>query len=596
MTVAPHAKGLLIGTFVLLAALGPVAADESAGVGDPEAEGPAVSAPGEEAAPKGNLVHTGWYLLAHRDQKIGYRNEALFRLEGTDSIRYRLEVRRFLKPSPDARRVGVFEQSVLEMDGNWSARSLKTSRRGLGVQELKVQGRVRNGKLAGTVAHGGESTPFSVPVVGNPTFDAAFLHWLADEPVELGRTRVRRTINEREASVGPTPRMVRLLQKSRADTSRGEKDIVVAAEQWGMRLTGLLLHSDARLYRAEGQNHDLTVQEIPAEQAASLELDGEVPWQSRIENLTGQAFSSSTFGYKLTLPPYPYVPVASEDGKALAAENVLEGNGIFLFARRMPPGPEGPFRKLYALWTRTVGEPEDVVETDMELDGIAARRFRGNATIGGRRARFELVAAGRGGLGYLVALVALWPEPDLGDERFNDVLESLSWTRIFGRERGHWNGPEYVSDSFGYRVQLLGPGWRLPEQRSGVATKIEAVREDRSAVLAVLLEAAEDGLTLEKAADETEARVKKNIPDAGPVRRGKTELDGAPAVVLTYEARAIDDEPTESRHVLALRHGQLYALTFVSKQASLEETEAHFDRAVQSFRFGTVSTGDADGE
>ena len=162
----------------------------------------------------------------------------------------------------------------------------------------------------------------------------------------------------------------------------------------------------------------------------------------------------------------------------------------------------------------------------------------------------------------------------------------------FGRERGHWVGELYVSESYGYRVRLLGPGWRLPQERSGVATNIEAVREDRSAVLTVALEATDPKQTLEQAADAYAQQIKSAVPEAGNVSRREAKLAGQPAVMLTYDAKAIDKEPTESRHLIAVEGGQRYVVTLVVKKKSLEAGLKHFARAVESFEFGKPAEGE----
>jgi hypothetical protein len=146
-----------------------------------------------------------------------------------------------------------------------------------------------------------------------------------------------------------------------------------------------------------------------------------------------------------------------------------------------------------------------------------------------------------------------------------------------------------VSDSYGYRLRLLAPGWQLPQDRWGVATSIEAVRDDHSALLALSFEPADKDATLDRLAEAYEKRIKDRVPEAGPAERKAATLGGQPAVLLVYQAKAIDGEPTESRHVMALESGLVWTLTFVSKKGSLEENAKHFDEALKLFQFGKAA-------
>jgi len=542
--------------------------------------------PKNDEPPKPQLLRSTWFLLSHEAKKFGYLNKALYRVAGRGPVTYRLEIHRFLKVMATDKRPMYLETTSLEMDKDWTAIGFRTASNGVGVDATVTEGKIADGKLTVTETSGPRASTSTVKVEGTETFAGAFLDWLGSQEMAAGRTFVRRTIDEQNGLLTKSPRMARVLRLSTIKTLTGPEEGFVVVEQEGGQVTGHLMRRNGLLVRSEGQNHNRVAQEVAASQGARLDLTGQVTWENRIQGKTGNALTSETFGYTVMLPSYPYLPTVAADGQFVAADNVTGRDGLHLVVKKVRAGNAATARRLYEDWIHLVGPAEEVVETRRPVAGHPACIFRGKTTVDGRAATFQLATVVREHLGYLIGYIHVGAKGAGDAAVFRRFLGRLEWTRIFGRERGHWDIQDYVSDSYGYRLRLLAPGWRLPEDREGVATSIEVVREDRSAMLVVIHEPVDGNATLEETAAAYERRVSTNVPGANSLKQQRATLDGRPAVLLSYDAKAIDDEPTESRHIIAIENGRLTILTFVSKKASLEANLKHFTAAVKSFRFG----------
>ena len=555
---------------------------------DPPAAAPEPAQPEKPEPSKDKLLNMTWFLLSHEGHRIGYMNKALYRVADSGPVAFRMEIHRFLKTTAADKKPTYLEQATLEMDKDWTAVAFRTTSSGIGIGlgASTIEGKVADATLAVIETRDGRQTTSTAKFAGDETFSGAFVNWLGSRKLVPGKTFMRRTIDEHNGLATRSPHMARVLRQSAIKTLAGEEDGFVVVEQEGGQITGHLLRQSGLLVRSEGQNHNLVAQEVRASEGARLDLTDDVPWQNRIEDKTGNTLSSAAFGYALTLPPYPYLPTVAADGQLISADNVTGRDGLHLVVRGVQAGDADAAKKLYEDWKRMVGPTEDVVESRRPLAGQPACFFKGKTVVGGRPATFQLATVVREHLGYLIGYIHVGTGPSGHAAVFRRFLDGVEWIRIFGRERGHWDGQDYVSDSYGYRLRLLADGWRVPEDREGVPTGIEAVREDRSAMLAVILEPVEDGATLEEAVDAYELRARNNVPGADGLARQKLALDGRPAVMLRYDANAIDGEPTESRHVIALDDGRLTILTFVGKRNALEANLKHFTATVQSFRFG----------
>lgn len=570
----------------------PVRATEPAKPSEPAATtAPATPAPQAEPA---KCLWRGWYLLSLEGRKIGYENQILSRLSGPGPAVYRLEVYRFLKAAAADKRPTTLEKCILEMDGDFTALSFDTTRTDVAGPAVRVQGSVADGKLTVTATVGATASTWTTPAAGKPTFDAAILFALAAQPLVEGRTFSRLTIDERYGLMGATAAMARVMQKVSVSTPAGPQDGFALVEQRGNTITAHLVDAQGRRVRSEGQNHNLAAQTMTDRERQDLNLDGQTPWQNRISEAIGQALSSQAFGYTLSMPAYPYVTSASSGGQIVTADGLTGDEAMHLVVMSLSESSGESLarsRALFATWCRMVGPAAETVEGQTTVDGLPALTVRGKTTLGGRAAEFETTIVVREHLGYVIGRLLIQPSAPGNDTAYRRLIESIRWTKIFGRERGHWDKNVYVSDSHGYRLELLGSGWRLPEERSGVATSVEAVRQDRSGLVAVVIEPAADQAVLETLADQYEKNVKAKVADATDLQRKDTRLGGRAAVLLTYSAKAIDGEPTVSQHVLTLDAGRLVVLTLVTRKSQLEANLAHFAQAMESFQFIAANNG-----
>jgi hypothetical protein len=550
---------------------------------------PEAPQPTKVEKPKGKTLSTTWYLITDEAEKIGYMNTALYQVEGQDPVCYRLEIRRFFKATSNDTQPGILEESIMQMDKDWTALSFTSNRHGIGTTTVSLEGAVADDKLTVTTTAGAEKRTSTVPVQGQPTFTGAFMMWVGRQDLEAGKMLKRTTIDERNGLFLAVPRMARALKKVEMQQEKeAKREYFVVGEQNGLVVNMNMVLTNGQLHRTDGQNNNLNLQEVAPAETLQMKLEGAVGWQNRVPGKTGDAFSSETFGYRLSLPAYPWLPISGGDGKFLLIDNLLGHDSLHLLV--LPTGPGDPAvtaEKMYQGWIQMLGPTQDVASSKTTIDNLPALTYQGKAKVGGCDAQFKIVIVVRGELGFLIGDLQPWPAAAGGPEVFDKFLHSISWTKVFGRERGHWDGQDYVSDSAGFRVHLLANGWRLPEERSGVATNIEAVREDRSGLLTVSFENfGKEGTTLEQAGAAYEALIKKNVPGAGASTRKEAGLDGHPALLFSYEAKALDNEPTESRHLLALDKGQVVVLTLVTKKAALEANLKRFNEAVQSFKFG----------
>jgi hypothetical protein len=543
------------------------------------------------AAAKPKTLRTAWYLLSYESRRVGYRNVVLSRLTGDGPATHRLTVHDFLRSSPTDKQPTQMDKTVCEMDAEWTALSFESSRSVMGIDRMTVKGRVIGNKLSVECTAGGERLQWTTDIAGRPTFDQAYLQWVAARELDVGKIFERHTIDALHGLVATTPRVARIAQPTTLRTRLGNKPGFVLIEQSGAQVTGHLLHADGRLFRSEGQNHNWAVQTVSPAERKGLKLDGSVKWHEHIDGRTGPAYGSATFGYTVALPAFPYVMTARGEGRFVGADNAGGSDGVFLLAVSAPPGndAETRARTLYGRWAKSVGAAEQVTDEPIELQKLPGLLFKGQTRSGGRPSEFSLAVIARGHVGYLIGRVRLLPGASKDDHALHDVLKSLRWTRIFGRERGQWQGDHYVSQSYGYRLKLLAPGWRVPEDRSGVATSIEAVRTDRSAVLTVTFEATADDTSLSDRVKAYRKKIETNVPGAMDLQQEDARLGGQAAVLLRYKARAIDNKPTVSHHVLAIEKGRRVIVTIVTRQDEATENLKHFKAVVASFRFTPVS-------
>lgn len=555
--------------------------------------------PAAGAGAKRKLVRADWYLLSHEGAKIGYENKSVYRLDGDGPARWHVQLHRFLKESPGDRLPSCIETTTMELDRNWTALSFQTSRSGLHVEAANVSGTLDGETLTVTARYDDEEITSTTPVTGSPTFAATMLDWAVAKELAVGKGWSRTVVDERSGVFVSSPRVVQVISRMQIENPPGPA--FVLADVAGGVVTGHVVRPDGQRIRSEGQNHNRAAQRVPAVNPSQMDLTERIAWQNHIQIKAGHELASETFGYRLTLPGYPFLPAVVGDGQVVMADRITGSDGVHVLVQPVPRGKEVD-AALLRQWQRLAGATSDVIESRRPVGGLPARIYRGKLTVGGRPGRFRVAAVVREHLGYLVGYITFAPDSARDGAVFDTLLRGITWTRIFGRERGHWEGGDYVSDSYGYRLRLLGPGWQVPEGREGVPTSIEAVRDDRSAVLVVLHEPVEEGSALEDLAADYETRIMQKVEGANGLTRRETTLDGQPAVVLTYQARAIDGEPTESRHVLAVAGGRLTTLTLVSKRSSLETNAAHFEAALASFRFGEppapaqpIDPGGADG-
>jgi hypothetical protein len=539
--------------------------------------------------PAGKLLSTCWYLITCQDNKIGYLNQALYQLDGPAPLFYRLETRHFLKAALSENHPTVLSESIMFMDKDFNALRFTTTRRRGGALET-ISGEVADGQLAVTVTAEGQKTEkrsFSLAVTDHPTFAGAFLLWVGKQNLEAGQPLRRSVIDETSGAFQPQ-RLARATEKVEMKLEKGGgllSESYRVSEQSGLMATGHLIAPDGLLVRSDGRNYNLGLIEAPPP-TPPLKLDGTVAWENQLPGLAGHTFTSETYGYKLTLPSYPYLPVSAGDGKFLVFSNLTGGDAFyFLTFSVAPESVAGAAEKLYQTWAASFDSVQDVVTTTTTIDHLAAVVHQGHGRTGGRDFAFQVAVVVRGELAYLVASRDPWPYHPAVSKTFDQLLAGLAWTTVFGRDRGHWDGNDYTSDTFGYRLRLLAPLWRLPQQRTGVATNVEAVREDRAAMISVTLLPLPDAADLDQFVAAYQKSAETRVPGATDFQRRLATLAGRPAALLTYQAKALDNEPTETRHLIALDGRFAYVLTLVSKKSSLEENVKHFTSAADSFRF-----------
>ena len=538
--------------------------------------------------PAGKLLSSGWYLITSEENKIGYLNQALYQVDGPAPAFYRLETRHFLKANPAETHPSFLSESIMFLDQDFNALRFTTTRHRVGSLET-LAGEITGDQLAVTAGAGAEKHSFSVPVHDRPTFAGAFLLWVGKQNLEAGQPLRRSIVDETTGTFSPqcfaraTEKTEMRLEKS----SNLLSETYLVLEQNGPMTTAHALLPDGLLVRSDGRNYNLSLLEVPALEGAALKLDGAAPWNNQLPGLSGNSFTSETYGYKLTLPPYPYLPIATGDGKFFVLSSLTGGDAFYLLAFSLAPGaaPAAATQELYKSWAAAFDSIQDVASSTSTLDQLPATRWQGHARTGGHDLAFQVAIVVRGELGYLIASRDAWPFHAEVAKTFDRLLAGLSWTTVFGRDRGHWDGNQYTSDTFGYRLRLLAPLWRLPQERTGVATNVEAVREDRAAMISVTLVPLPAAADLAQFVAAYQKSAETRVPGAANFQRQPARLDGRPAVLLTYQAKALDNEPTETRHLIALDGRLAYVLTLVTKKSALDANAHRFTDAADSFRF-----------
>lgn len=554
----------------------------------PDAAEPALApaAPPAPERPQGALKQAAWYLMGYEKHKIGYLNRALYALDGDDSdAAYRLEVRRFMRSSLAVAQADSFEESVMWLDASFGALRFRTTRRLAGEPELKLEGTVADGRLNVEAACGDETRRWTVDAPAGATFAGALPIWLAAQGVAEGGTWARSFVNERNGSPSGNPVRYRAIQKAGLTLDGKRQDAWLVVEENGLARTLHVLRADGRLYQSIGQNHNQTLEEIDGNKAAGLKLDGDIKWQNAVPLKVGDGLSSEAYGYRLTLPDYPYVPLVLNDGGLVLIVNLLGDDTLAVVAAPIRAGDPQAADRLYQV-TMLFGIRGEPTRSERTVDGLTAQLRSATSPVLGREMNSRFAVVIRDDLGYLFGHMAVWPGKADSRDVLSRLLSNVRWTRPFGREQGVWNGRRYESHTYGYRVELPSDGWRLPQQRKGVPTNLETVCEDGGAVITLMVQPAQTGIAPETVAAGYRKTIEQAMGPAVEVTQKTCTLDGKPAVELVYDARAIDDEPTRTRHVIAVNGNHWYLLTLVSKKTVMEAAEAAFDAALKTFTFG----------
>ena len=535
--------------------------------------------------PTGKLLQTTWYLVTYEADKVGYINRALYQVDGPGKAVYRAEVRRFLKSSLATDKADVFDDSVMLLDKDFAAVSFRASRRGLNVDEVTIEGTVAEGELKINATSGSVARTWTNRIQGRPTFAGALAFWLGSQEITEGAQFAMTAINERSGTFQGKPVALRVVQKAKMMLDNKRQEAWLVSELNGYRSTLYFLRSDGRMHRSQGQNHNLTVKETPVAEAARLDLSGEVKWNNNVMLKVGEGLSSEAFGYRATLPSYPYMPIVLGDGSYVIAGNSVGDDALIILASHVRAGDPQAAERLYSA-TRLLGITGEPTKRQTRIDGLPATIYEVKTALNGRETTGKFAVVIRDELGYLIGHVAAWPSGAGRHEVFESFLNTISWSTAYGREKGMWDGAEYVSYSHGYRVRLMAPGWQLPERRSGVPTNIEVASKDRSALISLKIEPARQGISIQVPAANYRKMIEAEMPEAANLSEKQTTLGGQPAIELAYDAKAIEGQPTRTRHVLAVKGAYFYILTFVGKTSTLGATEGRFAEVIESFKFG----------
>lgn len=535
--------------------------------------------------PTGKLLQTTWYLVTYEADKVGYVNRALYQVEGPGKAVYRAEVRRFLKSSLIAKKADVFEDAVMLLEKDFTALSFRFSRRGLDVEPVTLEGTVANGELKVNAASGSVTRTWTNRIQGRPTFVGALVFWLGSQEITEGAQFARTVISERSGTFQGKPVALRVVQKAKMILDNKRQEVWLVSELNGVRSTLYFLRSDGRMYRSQGQNHNLTAKEVPLVEAAGLDLSGAVKWNNNVMLKVGEGLSSEAFGYRAKLPSYPYMPIVLGDGSYVIVGNSVGDDALFILASHVRAGDPQAAERLYSA-TRLLGITGEPTKRETRIGDLPATVYKVKTKLNDREATARFAVVVRDELGYLIGHVAAWPSGPARHNVFESFLNTISWSTAYGREKGMWDGTEYVSYSHGYRVRLMAPGWQLPERRSGVPTNIEVASKDRSALISLKIARAQQGIKIQTPAANYRKMIETKMPGVANLSEKQTMLAGRRAIELAYDAKAIEGQPTRTRHVLAVKGKYLYILTFVGKLSTLDATEGRFAEVIESFKFG----------
>ncbi len=323
--------------------------------------------------PTGKLLQTTWYLMTYEADKVGYVNRALYQVEGPGKAVYRAEVRRFLKSSLIAKKADVFEDAVMLLEKDFTAVSFRSSRRGLNVDPVTIEGTVAEGELKVSATSGSVTHTWTNKLQGRPTFAGALVFWLGHQEITEGARFARTVISERSGTFkGKQPVALRVVQKAKMLLDNKRQEVWLVSERSGLYSTIHFLRADGRLHRSQGQNHNLTYKETPATDAARLDLSGQAKWKNNVLLKVGNGISSEAFGYKVIVPPYPYIPVVVGDGRYLTATNFLGGDQLFVFVTYLRAGDPDAHERLYKSWTQKLPLDGEPVKLETVVDKVPA--------------------------------------------------------------------------------------------------------------------------------------------------------------------------------------------------------------------------------
>lgn len=564
----------------------------------PPADAPAIEGAPDLAAAEEKFIRADWALLAFEDKKVGYVSKEIMELHADGKlVGHRLIINKFQKLEMSEERPTYHQKSVLNLDPSWIAVSFSTEiSRGLDV--TTVTGHVADGKLLVTTVAGADTRTHTAAVKSPPTFAGAFIQAMAARGLKPGDTFSVTTIDEQWGAYNETPRQARVMRHSQVPAAggSGSADVLMIAERTGIFETMHWVHPNGRIYRSEGGVHHLSVRESSMHESRGLKLEGTVEFQNRIPIQSGRTLDSDVCGYQMTVPPYPYLPLVFRDGMVVIISNQLASDRIMMTVTRAASGGADSQRMLFQSFSRLMGSPSEVKESAATVGDLPALRFQGKLSVSGREGWFNTVVTSRGEYYYIFSQVGVWPATqDKAGSIFDALIASVRWKKIFGRERGHWDGQVYISESNNYRLRMLDDGWKIPEDRSGVPTSVEAVRDDRSALLAVEALELNAGTTLAQATASYLERLRKTMPKVENLKQEPRKIgggdvapgQGAEALMITYEANAIDDEPTVSRHLLTVHGNNLLVLTLVTKKSADEVNTKHYEKAVESLRLNS---------
>ena len=537
------------------------------------------------------FISSQWHALYLDGHKIGYDTRSLYRFADGG---YRLDSGRFLVRRIGAAKFGYVHTIVADVDAQAMPRALRCHVAS-GSRRWDVRGRRDGDEFVLTRTLDGAETTARVPLEPGVTFRswAVLATVLGNAPAEQARRW--RVIDERLGGLSPDPCAVHVVGR-KAIPNGNDKALsgTGVVEAWGAEQAAHLVGSRGRIRRTVWQSRPMVAEAVSLAEARRLGAAAQGPPRALIEGLSGDLYRNERLGFRLRVPPYPYVAdVISEaglvrvadltDAVAVAVRPAVDPRLFALGCRS--PGQADPLANLvHQQWAERFDDVQAEPLRTVRVGVQDACAVQGTARLGCTTLHFRNLFFSGQGYAYLVTVTAADRPIDAVGGPVNTLLASLRLGPPQGRLPVEVSGDRLRSAYYGFELRRPNARWVVPGATDGPVTALELARDDQSAVAVVRVLALRADQSVEDFVHDRAQRVADNLHVTRPEPKA-VALAGRPAWEINYGGPILDARPARCRALYTRLDSRAFGLVLVVADDADEDARRELDALVGSLRF-----------